>query len=159
MYPGQSSSEPILRWPRASFRGFQPDAGAGSDALQPYESLEPADPDLTQLIQEFVKHSRYDASPSGRGWQVVIPLRLDRRQAVYAGRAGTDAEGRAILMLVSVCGPVKDRDCRALLKLNGRSVEGHSPFLCFAPRSISWSSRISPPIAWPPWSPEDSFAG
>jgi hypothetical protein len=103
----------------------QPDAGAAADALEPYESPEPADPDVTRLIQEFVKFSHYDASPSGRGWQIVVPMRLDRKQAVYAGPAGTDAEGRAILTLVSVCGPVNDRDCRLLLKLNARSVEGH----------------------------------
>ncbi|MGO9462755.1 MAG: hypothetical protein ACLQIB_30230 [Isosphaeraceae bacterium] len=103
----------------------QPDAVAGTDALEPYESPEPADPDVSRLIQEFVKRSRYDVNPSGRGWQLVVPLRLDRKQAVYAGPAGTDAEGRAIMMLVSVCAPVNDRDCRVLLKLNARSVEGH----------------------------------
>jgi len=27
--------------------------------------------------------------------------------------------------MVSVCGPVNDRDCRTLLKLNARIVEGH----------------------------------
>ncbi len=81
----------------------QPDAVAGTDALEPYESPEPADPDVSRLIQEFVKRSRYDVNPSGRGWQLVVPLRLDRKQAVYAGPAGTDAEGRAIMMLVSVC--------------------------------------------------------
>jgi hypothetical protein len=41
------------------------------------------------------------------------------------GPAGTDSEGRAIMGLVSVCGPVNDRDCRTLLKLNARIVEGH----------------------------------
>ena len=54
-----------------------------------------------------------------------MPLRLDRKQAVYLGPAGSDAEGRAFLALVSVCGPVNDRDCRTLLKLNARIVEGH----------------------------------
>jgi hypothetical protein len=103
----------------------QPDAGAGCDALEPYESPEPADPDVTRLIQDFARRSHYEASPNGRGWQVVVPMRLDRKQAVYAGPAGTDAEGRAILMLISVCGPVNERDCRVLLKLNARSVEGH----------------------------------
>jgi hypothetical protein len=103
----------------------QPDLGAGTDALEPYESPEPADPDVTRLIQEFVRRSHYDISVNGRGWQVVVPMRLDRKQAVYAGPAGTDTEGRAIMMLVSVCGPVNDRDCRVLLKLNARSVEGH----------------------------------
>ena len=29
------------------------------------------------------------------------------------------------MTLVSVCGPVNDRDCRTLLKLNARIVEGH----------------------------------
>ncbi len=60
-----------------------------------------------------------------RGWQLVVPLRLDRKQAVYVGPAGTDAEGRALMGLVSVCGPVNDRDCRSLLKLNACIVEGH----------------------------------
>jgi hypothetical protein len=103
----------------------QPDAGAGTDALGPYEVPEPADPDVARLVLEFVRRARYDANPSGQGWQQVVPLRLDRKQAVYVGPAGIDAEGRTILGLVSVCGPVNDRDCRTLLKLNARMVEGH----------------------------------
>jgi hypothetical protein len=104
---------------------LQADAGAVSDAFEPYEVPEPADPDLTRLILEFVRASRHDAIPSGRGWRLVVPLRLDRKQAVYVGPAGTDADGFAFLSLVSVCGPVNERDCRALLKLNSRIVEGH----------------------------------
>jgi len=104
---------------------LQADAEAGCDALEPYEVPEPADPDVARLIVEFVKRTQHDASASGRGWQIVVPMRLDRKQAVYVGPAGTDAEARAILSLISVCGPVHDRDCRSLLKLNARIVEGH----------------------------------
>src|SRR5262249_60669449 len=103
----------------------QPDAGAGSDALGPYEVPDPADPDAARLIHDFVRQARYDANPAGQGWQLVVPLRADRQQAVYVGPAGIDAEGRTILGLVSVCGPVNDRDCRNLLQLNARIVEGH----------------------------------
>jgi hypothetical protein len=103
----------------------QPDAGASSDALEPYECPEPADPDVTRLIADFVVRTCHEANPFSRGWQLVVPLGLDRKQAVYVGPAGTDAEGRAILGLVSVCGPVNDRDCRTLLKLNARMVDGH----------------------------------
>jgi hypothetical protein len=101
------------------------DAGAGTDALGPYEVPDPADPDVARLIREFVRRAGYESSPAGQGWQAVVPLRQDRRQAVYLGPAGTDADGRAFLALVSVCGPVNDRDCRTLLKLNARIVEGH----------------------------------
>jgi hypothetical protein len=80
---------------------------------------------MARLIVDFVKRTGHDANSSGRGWQIVVPLRLDRKQAVYVGPAGTDMEGKAILSLVSVCGPVNDRDCRSLLKLNARMVEGH----------------------------------
>ena len=104
---------------------LQPDAEAGCDALEPYELPEPADPDVARLIAEFVKRTQHEANVSGRGWQIVVPMRLDRKQAVYVGPAGTDAEGRAIMTFVSVCGPVNDRDCRTLLKLNARIVEGH----------------------------------
>jgi hypothetical protein len=104
---------------------LQPDAEAGSEALGPYEMPEPADPDVTPLITEFVKRTRHEANPFARGWQLVVPLRLDRKQAVYVGPGGTDADGRAIMGLVSVCGPVNDRDCRTLLKLNARIVDGH----------------------------------
>jgi hypothetical protein len=93
--------------------------------LEPYEAPEPADPDIAHLIIDFVKRTGYDANSSGRGWQIIVPMRLDRKQAVYVGPAGTDAEGRTILSLVSVCGPVNERDCRSLLKLNARIVEGH----------------------------------
>ena len=104
---------------------LQPDAEAAYDALEPCEAPEPADPDVARLISEFIKQTGYEAISSGQGWQIVVPMRLDRKQAVYVGAAGTDAEGRAILSLVSVCGPVDDRDCRTLLKLNARIVEGH----------------------------------
>src|SRR5689334_15324635 len=104
---------------------LQPDAGAATDALGPYEVPDPADPDVARLIRDFVRRAGYESNTSGQGWQAVVPLRQDRRQAVYLGPAGTDADGRAILALVSVCGPVNDRDCRTLLKLNARIVEGH----------------------------------
>lgn len=104
---------------------LQPDAEAACDVLEPYEPPEPADPDVAPLIIDFVRRTGHDANSSGRGWQIVVPMRLDRKQAVYIGPAGTDAEGRTILSLVSVCGPVNDRDCRSLLKLNARIVEGN----------------------------------
>lgn len=102
-----------------------PDAVAGLDALGPYEAPEPADPDTTRVLRGLVQRTGFEASPAGHGWRVVVPLQLDRRQAVYAGYAGTGPDGRAILSLVSVCGPADDRDARKLLKLNARAVEGH----------------------------------
>jgi hypothetical protein len=102
-----------------------PDAEAASDALGPYEAPEPADPDTDRLIRDLVARAGFEATPSGHGWRLLVPMRLDRRQAVYLGHAGTDPEGRAIVALVSVCGPANDRDPRLLLKLNARTVEGH----------------------------------
>jgi hypothetical protein len=102
-----------------------PDAEAGNDALGPYEAPEPADPDTHRLIRELVARSGFEAGPSSHGWRMIVPLQLDRRQAVYVGHAGSDPEGRAVLSLVSVCGPCTDRDARSLLKMNARSVAGH----------------------------------
>jgi hypothetical protein len=102
-----------------------PDSGAATDALGPYEAPEPADPDTTRLIRDLVARAGFESAPWGHGWRLVVPLQLDRHQAVYVGHSGTDAEGRAILSLVSVCGPANERDARILLKLNARSVEGH----------------------------------
>ncbi len=104
---------------------LRPDAEAGADALGPYEAPDPADPDTPRLMRELVEQAGFESGPSGHGWRIVVPLLLDRKQAVYVGYAGIDPEGRSILSLVSVCGPVKDRDARILLKLNARTVEGH----------------------------------
>ena len=104
---------------------LRPDAEAGLDALGPYEAPDPSDPDTPRLLRELVERSGFEAGPSGLGWRMVVPLHLDRRQAVYVGHAGSDPEGRSILSLVSVCGPANDRDARVLLKLNARIVEGH----------------------------------
>ncbi len=101
------------------------DADAGLDALGTYEPPDPADADPTPLVRDLVARSGFDSVPAGHGWCVVVPLKLDRRQVVYLGPAGSDAEGRAILALVSVCGPANNRDARLLLKWNARSVEGH----------------------------------
>jgi hypothetical protein len=103
----------------------QADADAGLDALGTYEAPEPAEFDVASLIRELVARSGYEAAPVGHGWRLVVPLHLDRRQAVYIGYAGHDPEARALLGFVSVCGPANDRDTRILLKLNARTVEGH----------------------------------
>lgn len=101
------------------------DAGAAMEALGPYEAPEPADPDDTRLIRDFVSRSGFESSASGHGWRVVVPLQLDRKQAVYIGYAGVDLDGRPIVSLVSICGTANDRDPRLLLKANARIVEGH----------------------------------
>ena len=103
----------------------QPDAGAGLDALGPYEAPEPADPDAGRIARDLAIRSGFEVAPAGHGWRLVVPLELDRHQAVYIGPAGTDPQGRPLLALVSVCGPANDRDARLLLKLNARAVEGH----------------------------------
>ncbi len=105
--------------------GVQPDAGAGAEALGVYEAPEPTDPDVERLIRDFVARSGCDVFLSRHGWRVTVPSRLDRKQAVYIGPAGTDGEGRALLSLVSICGPANDRDCRILLKHNARMTDGH----------------------------------
>lgn len=102
----------------------QADAEAAVEALGPYELPDPDDPDAGRALRDLAERTGYEAEPSGHGWRVVVPVRLDRRQAVYIGQAGTDPDGRAILALVSVCGPADDRACRALLKMNARTVEG-----------------------------------
>lgn len=102
----------------------EPDAEAGADALGSYEAPDPADPDTTRLLRELAGRSGFEARPAGPGWRVVVPLPLDRRQAVYLGPAGTDPEGRPLVSLVSVCGPANDRDARILLKFNARAVAG-----------------------------------
>jgi hypothetical protein len=103
----------------------EPDAGAGSDALDDYEAPEPADPDAASILRDLIHRTGLESTPSRHGWRVVFPLRLDRRQVVYLGHSGVDSDGRPILSLVSVCGPANDRDARLLLKLNARAVEGH----------------------------------
>ncbi len=107
--------------------GVQADAGVGAEALGTYEAPEPSDPDVDveRLIRDFVARSGFDVVTSGHGWRATVPSRLDRKQAVYIGSAGTDAEGLALLSLVSICGPANDRDCRLLLKHNARMTDGH----------------------------------
>lgn len=104
-----------------------PDAGLGAEALGTYEAPDPADSeaDAERVIREFVSRSGFDVVPAGHGWRVTVPARLDRQQAVYIGPAGSDGERRALMGLVSICGPANDRDCRILLKQNARMTDGH----------------------------------
>ena len=111
--------------------GAQPDADAGLDALADYEAPEPADPDVGRGVRVFLERSGLPLAPAGRGWRTTVPLGLDRKQAVYVGTAGVDAEGRSLVGFVSICGPVVERDCRILLKLNARMIDG-----CFAIRVL-----------------------
>ena len=62
-------------------------------SLDPYEAPEPADPDIERLIREFVALLRASTScPPATAGGSRSPRRLDRKQAVYVGPAGTDAE-------------------------------------------------------------------
>ena len=108
-----------------SLGAAEADAGAALDALGPYEAPEPADPDVNRLIRELVTRSELEATSSGHGWRVVVPLELDRKQAVYIGYAGVDPSSRPIVTLVSICGTANERDPRILLQMNARMVEGH----------------------------------
>ena len=103
----------------------KPDVDAASEALGPYEPPDPNDPDPVRGIRLLAERSGYEVSPSGHGWRVMVPLPLDRRQAVYLGSGGVDRSGRAILELVSVCGPADDRASRRLLLMNAKSSDGH----------------------------------
>jgi len=101
------------------------DAGAWVDVLGSYEFPEPADPDLSRQIRDFVTRVGYDAHPSGSNWRIDVLLPMGRKQAVYLGEAGVDADSRPIITLVSISGTANDRDPRILLKLNARTVDGH----------------------------------
>lgn len=103
----------------------QADAGAGLDALGPYEAPDPGEAAIDRAVRAAVVQSGYESSPHGHGWRMVVPLPLDRRQAVYAGPTGTDRDGQPIVSLVSICGTANDRDPRILLKGNARVVDGH----------------------------------
>ena len=103
----------------------EPDAEAALDALGPYEAPDPADPDTSRIVRAFVDRAGYPSKGVGHGYRLVVPMPLDRRQAVYVGSAGLDPEGRAMVALVSVCGSADQRDARGLLKLNAVAVEGH----------------------------------
>jgi hypothetical protein len=102
----------------------QPDAGAALDALGPYEAPEKDDSATVQFVRELAQGSGFESAPFGHGWRVLVPLHLDRRQAVFLAPAGTAPDGRPVAELVSVCGPANERDARTLLKLNARPVPG-----------------------------------
>lgn len=103
----------------------EPDAEAGLEALGLYEAPDWSDADLAPAVQEFMSRSGFDSAPCGHGWCVTVPLESGRRQAVYVGLTGTDGEGRALMSMVSVCGPANVRDARIVLMLNARTVESH----------------------------------
>ncbi len=103
----------------------QADAGAVFDVLKAYELPDPVEADSMGDLADFVERSRFDCTPHGAGWRLLVKLPLDRTQAVYIGSAGKDPEGRSLAGLVSVCGPANERDVRTLMKLNARVVEGH----------------------------------
>ncbi len=103
----------------------QADASAAHEALGAYEAPNASDLEPRLQLRDLAARSGFDAAPFGHGWRVVIPLPLDRTQAVYLGYDGTDSEDRPLIGLVSVSGPASNRDARPLLKLNARAVEGH----------------------------------
>ena len=78
-----------------------------------------------QILDLVNKRSGFAAAASGPGYRVVVQLRPQRKQAVYVGPAGLDADDRPIVAFASICGPANVRDIRPLMMLNARLVEGH----------------------------------
>ncbi len=103
----------------------QADVDAGMDALGPYEPPDPHDFDAAGPIRDLVACSGFGAVPFGHGFRLIVPLNLDRHQAVYIGRSGLDPVAGPLITLVSVCGPANTRDARILLKLNAVALEGY----------------------------------
>ena len=101
------------------------EADAWIDVLGPYELPEPADQNVSRQVRDFGARSGFDAKSSGSNWRIDVLLPMGRKQAVYLGEAGVDADNRPIVSLVSISGTANDRDPRILLKLNARTVEGH----------------------------------
>ena len=101
------------------------DAGAWVDLFGPAEAPDPADPDTSRAVRDFVARAGLDAAPVGPNWRLDVPLPMGRKQAVFVGGAGVDADGRGLVALVSISGTANDRDPRILLKLNAHAVDGH----------------------------------
>ena len=132
-----------------------PDAEAGNDALGPYEAPEPADPDTHRLIRELVARSGFEAGPSSHGWRMIVPLQLDRKQAVYVGPTGADLDGRAVVSLVSVCGTATVT--RPLLAILMKLPNGCSPSA--AERSLDrWRGQSAKATTSPTPAPPTSSA-
>lgn len=103
----------------------EPDSEARLDALGPYEAPEPSDHSADSALRDLIQRAGFPATPSAHGYRLVVPLRPDRKQAVYVGSAGLDPDDRPILAFASVCGPANARDTRNLMMLNARVIEGH----------------------------------
>lgn len=103
----------------------EPDSEANLEALGPYEAPDASDGSTDSLLRDFVQRAGAPVASSGRGYRLVVPVRPDRKQAVYIGVASHDPDDRPIVAIVSVCGPANARDARTLMMLNGRLVEGH----------------------------------
>jgi hypothetical protein len=103
----------------------EPDAGAAFDALGPYEAPAGDESAIVPFVRELAQRAGFEAAPFGHGWRLLVPLHLDRRQAVYLAPTAGGPDDPAAAVLVSVCGPANDRDARTLLKLNARPVPGH----------------------------------
>lgn len=101
------------------------DTDPGLSLIDTHEGPDPIEHRAQAALRELAMRSQFAATPAGHGWRLVVPVRVERTQAVYLGFAGCDADERAILSLASVVGPANHRDLRHLLMLNARVVEGH----------------------------------
>lgn len=101
------------------------DSDTGLDPLGPYEAPDPTDNHVQSILLDLVKRSEIPAASAGHGWRLVVPVRPERKQAVYLGYSGIDSNDAPIITLVSVSGPANERDVRTLMKWNARVFNGH----------------------------------
>ena len=128
------------------FGALQPDAGAGSDALGPYEAPEPADPDVARL-DPGVRPAQAATTPTPRaragrsssrcGW-------IGSRRSTSARPASTPRDGQSSGWSPSA-GPSTIAIAAACSSSTHASSRGTSPSAFFAAKNISSSSRTCPP--------------
>lgn len=111
--------------PRALPGGPSLDGDAWLDAFEGSELPAASEPELDRILLDLVRRSGYEMAAVRHSWRLIIPLAEGRKQAVYAGHAGTDSDKQPILCLISICGPANDRDLRRLLQFNASMSQGH----------------------------------
>jgi hypothetical protein len=80
--------------------------------------------DPKQLIRNIVQAAGYPLVESGDSWQVTVPVDALRKQRVTIEFARSDASGKPIVAMWSICGPAAEQNAMSLLRYNDQLLHG-----------------------------------
>lgn len=89
-----------------------------------FGQLQRAKADPKAVVRFAAQSASFTVTETGDTWHISVPIGSLRKQNVTVQFGGTDPSGNAIVSIMSICGPMNEKNAPVLLRFNSKLVNG-----------------------------------